>query len=136
MAKCPLFRGENYLDQINKITDILGSPNENDMSYITNPHAINFINNLPKRKKISFNQMFPNGNPLAIDLLEKMLCFNPKKRITIEQCLAHPYFKEVRDKNLEKTALHSFDWSFDKMPLNKPCLQKLVYEQSLYFHPH
>ena len=136
MARCPIFRGENYLDQIKKITEILGSPNENDMSYISDPQAIKFINDLPKNKAISFKQIFPNGNPLAIDLLEKMLCFNPKNRIDIEQCLNHPYFKDVRDKNLEITALHSFDWSFDKIPLNKPNLQKLIYEQSLYFHPY
>ena len=136
MARCPLFRGENYLDQIKKITEILGSPNENDMSYISDPQAIKFINDLPKNKSISFKQIFPNGNPLAIDLLEKMLCFNPKNRINIEQCLNHPYFKDVRDKNLEIIALHSFDWSFDKIPLNKQNIQKLIYEQSLYFHPY
>ena len=135
MARCPLFRGENYLDQIKKITDILGSPNENDMSFISDPQARKFVNDLPKNKSISFSQIYPNGNPLAIDLLTKMLCFNPKNRIDIEQCLNHPYFKEVRDKNLETTALHSFDWSFDKIQLNKPNLQKLIYEQSLYFHP-
>ena len=135
MARCPLFRGENYLDQIKKITDILGSPNENDMSYISDQQAIKFITELPKKKKISFKEIYPNGNPLAIDLLEKMLCFNPKNRINTEQCLNHPYFKEIRDKNLEITALHSFDWSFDKIELNKQNLQKLIYEQSLYFHP-
>ena len=135
MARCPLFRGENYLDQIKKINDILGSPSENDMSYISDPQARKFITDLPKTKKIEFNQIYPRANPLAIDLLEKMLCFNPQNRITIEQCLNHPYFKEIRDKNLETTALHSFDWSFDKIQLNKPNLQKLVYEQSLYFHP-
>jgi mitogen-activated protein kinase 1/3 len=135
MARCPIFRGENYLDQIKKINEILGSPDENDMSYITDSNARKFITNLPKNKKIGFNQIFPNGNPLAIDLLEKMLCFNPQKRINIEQCLNHPYFKDIRDKNLETTALHSFDWSFDKIKLTKPNLQKLVYEQSLYFHP-
>ena len=80
-------------------------------------------------------QIYPNGNPLAINLLEKMLCFNPKNRINIEQCLNHPYFKEVWDKNFETRALHDFDWSFDKIQLTKPNLQKLVYEQSLYFHP-
>ena len=135
MARCPIFRGENYLDQIKKINEILGSPDENDMSYITDLNARKFITNLPKNKKIGFDQIFPNGNPLAIDLLEKMLCFNPQKRINIEQCLNHPYFKDIRDKNLETTALHSFDWSFDKIKLTKPNLQKLVYEQSLYFHP-
>ena len=136
MARCPLFRGENYLDQIKKITDILGSPNENDMSYISDQQAIKFITELPKKKKISLKEIYPNGNPLAIDLLEKMLCFNPKIRINTEQCLNHPYFKEIRDKNLEITALHSFDWSFDKIELNKQNLQKLIYEQSLYFHPY
>jgi mitogen-activated protein kinase 1/3 len=136
MARCPIFRGENYLDQIKKITEILGSPEENDLSYISDPQARKFITDLPKNKKIGFNQIFPNGNPLAIDLLEKMLCFNPKKRISIEECLNHPYFKEIRDKNLETTALHSFDWSFDKIELTKANLQKLVYEQSLYFHPY
>jgi mitogen-activated protein kinase 1/3 len=136
MARCPLFRGENYLDQIKKINDILGSPSENDMSYISDPQARKFITDLPKTNKIPFNQIFPKANPLAIDLLEKMLCFNPKFRINIEECLNHPYFKEIRDKNLETTALHNFDWSFDKIELNKPNLQKLIYEQSLYFHPY
>ena len=135
MARCPLFRGENYLDQIKKINDILGSPTEEDMSFILDPQARKFITDLPKTKKIEFNQIYPNSNPLAIDLLEKMLCFNPRNRINIEQCLNHDYFKEIRDKNLESTALHSFDWSFDKIQINKPNLQKLIYEQSLYFHP-
>ena len=134
LARCPLFRGENYLDQIKKINDILGSPSENDMSFISDPKARKFITDLPKTKKIEFNQIYTNANPLALDLLEKMLCFNPEKRIKIEQCLNHPYFKDVRDKNLEYVALHSFDWSFDKCELNKKNLQKLVYEQSLYFH--
>ena len=31
----------------------------------------------------------------AIDLLEKMLVFNPKKRITIDECLKHPYLIEL-----------------------------------------
>ena len=123
------------MDQIKKINDILGSPNEEDMSFIYDSDARKFLNDLPKTEKISFQQIYKNANPLALDLLEKMLCFNPQKRINIQQCLEHPYFKEIRDKNLESTALHNFDWSFDKIELNKTNLQKLVYEQSLYFHP-
>ena len=59
MARCPIFRGENYLDQIKKINEILGSPDENDMSYIADSNARKFITNLPKNKKIGFNQIFP-----------------------------------------------------------------------------
>lgn len=33
----------------------------------------------------------------AIDLLEKMLIFNPAERITVEEALAHPYLEQYYD---------------------------------------
>ena len=30
----------------------------------------------------------------ALDLLDKMLTFNPNKRITVEEALAHPYLEQ------------------------------------------
>ena len=40
---------------------------------------------LPKRKGTDFNELFKNWqNPDAIDLVKKMLMFDPTKRITIE----------------------------------------------------
>ena len=41
--------------------------------------------------------MYPNANPLAIDLLDKCLTFNPRKRITVEEALAHPYLEPYHD---------------------------------------
>ena len=40
-----------------------------------------------------FKGRFPN--PDAIDLLTKLLAFNPKKRITVEEALAHPYMRTL-----------------------------------------
>lgn len=34
---------------------------------------------------------------LALDLLDKMLTFNPNRRITVEQALAHPYLEQYYD---------------------------------------
>ena len=40
-------------------------------------------------------------NPLAIDLLEKMLIYNPEKRIKPFDALAHPYFDEIRKESFK-----------------------------------
>lgn len=41
--------------------------------------------------------MFPHANPLALDLLAKMLNFDPAKRITCDQALDHPYLAVWHD---------------------------------------
>lgn len=37
--------------------------------------------------------MYPRANPLALDALAKMLCFDPAERMSCEEALAHPYFQ-------------------------------------------
>lgn len=54
------------------------------------------IKNLPKREKVNWNDLFPNKNKDAIDLLDHMLVYNPNERFTAEQCLNHPYFANRR----------------------------------------
>ena len=52
---------------------------------------------LPKIEKTDFSKRFPlNTNPLALDLLSKVLVYNPRKRITPLEALLHPYFDELR----------------------------------------
>jgi len=76
----PLFPGEDYLSQLELIFSILGTPTEEDLKFITNPRAVNWIQRLKKTfPKIPFSRVYSNVNPLAIDLMEKMLVFNPKK---------------------------------------------------------
>jgi mitogen-activated protein kinase 1/3 len=90
---------------------------------------------LQKKKPKPFNVLYPKANPLALDLLSKMLIFNPNKRITIEECIKHEYFKGLHDPGEEPLSDKVFDWSFDDLKLTKENLQKMVYEESLHFHP-
>jgi serine/threonine protein kinase len=46
---------------------------------------------LPKRKAKDFPTIFKGANPDAIDLIKKMLTFDPAKRITVDLALEHPY---------------------------------------------
>lgn len=88
-----MFPGENYLDQIQRIISILGTPNYEDISYIGNDQALNFIRSLPRRSRQPLKNLFPNCEEIGLDLLEKMLTFNPNNRITVEESLAHPFFE-------------------------------------------
>ena len=135
LGRTTLFPGENYLDQIKKITAILGTPRQADVAYVDSEEAMKFLNSLPKRHKTPFAHIYQNADPLAIDLLEKTLKFNPTERLTAEQCLEHEYFSELREKDMEKKATEAVDWSFDKVKLTKINLQKMIYEMSLIFHP-
>jgi serine/threonine protein kinase len=127
-------KGDHYLDQIQKIISVLGSPSNEELEFITNPQAKEFVGKLAKRTKQSFSQLFPKSNPVALDLLAKMLIFNPYKRYTIEQCISHPYFEGLHNPEEEPISESSFDWSFDDIELTKENLQKLIYEESLCFH--
>lgn len=55
-------------------------------------------------QRVSFRAMFPDASALAIDLLERMLQFNPTKRITVEDALAHPYLAQLHDLAAEPSA--------------------------------
>ena len=91
----PLFPGRDYHHQLTLILDVLGTPTLDEFYAITTRRSRDYIRALPFRKRKPFAQLFPNANPLAVDLMEKCLTFSPKKRIQVDDALKHPYL-EVR----------------------------------------
>lgn len=79
--------------------------------------TLRFVKNLPKRDPIPFSQRFINQDAEAIDLLEKMLAFDPMKRITAEEALSHPYLASYHDPTDEPVSSEKFDWSFNEADL-------------------
>ena len=135
LGRSPLFPGEDYLDQVQRVIAVLGMPSQEDMSFIGNDSARRYIRSLPKRQRVPWSSLYPKANPVALDLLNKMLIFNPEKRYTVEQCLAHPYFDGLHNPEDEPVAPEPFDWSFDDFTPTKPLLQSMIYDESLRFHP-
>ena len=58
----PMFPGKHYLDQICKIQEVLGSPVKQDLSFITNPKAQQYVISLPARPAVSWAKLYPGSD--------------------------------------------------------------------------
>ncbi|THH14577.1 hypothetical protein EW146_g5775 [Bondarzewia mesenterica] len=128
----PLFPGRDYHHQLSIILDILGTPSIDDFYAITSQRSREYLRALPFRKQKPFSQLFPDANPLAIDLMEKCLTFSPKKRIDVSEALKHPYLESYHDPEDEPTAeqLDPSFFDFDSAePLGKEDLKVLIYQE-------
>ena len=103
-------------DQLNVIFDVIGSPDEESMGFVTDPNAVLYLKSLSqkKKKKINFKSKFPGSSDESLDLLQQMLIFNPNKRITVNECLEHPFFNSIRDPKKEEEATFSLEFEFEK----------------------
>lgn len=131
----PLFPGDDYIRQMNLIFGVLGSPSDADMKFISNDKALDYIKSLNKQPKIPFEQIYKQANPLAVDLLEKMLTFNPNKRISVTEALEHPYLKDLHSPASEIVCEDAFDFEFERIKMTKPILQRFVMEEIDCFRP-
>jgi mitogen-activated protein kinase 1/3 len=52
------------------------------MKQIRNEKAKHYLSSMRRKKLIPLTQKFPNADPLAMRLLERMLAFDPKDRPT------------------------------------------------------
>ena len=75
------------------------------LSYIWIQQARSYLQSLPYKPKVPWTKLYPNADPKALDLLDKMLTFNPHKRIVVEDALAHPYLEQYYDPADEVTSV-------------------------------
>ena len=101
-------------DQLNIIFDVIGTPTEEDMNFITDPNGILYLKSLKVRPKKNLKTKFPGSSDDSLDLLDKMLKFNPNKRITVNQALNHQFFADIKDPKKEVEADFNLEFEFEK----------------------
>lgn len=87
----PMFPGTSTLNQLDRIMEVTGRPTKEDLDSIRSPFADTILSNIPQSSKKSLADMYPQASATALDLLTRLLQFNPNKRITAAEALAHPY---------------------------------------------
>ncbi|KJH46471.1 kinase domain protein [Dictyocaulus viviparus] len=134
LSNRPLFPGKHYLDQLNLILAVVGSPSQEDLQCIINDKARSYLISLPHKPKQPWSRLYPGADPRALDLLEKMLTFNPHNRINIEEALAHPYLEQYYDPNDEPVCEEPFTFEMEIDDLPKERLKELIWQEAELHH--
>eukprot|EP00249_Psilotum_nudum_P028985 c3905_g1_i1 orf=115-1251(+) len=135
LGRKPIFPGKDYIHQLKLIINMLGSPDESDLHFIQSQKACNYIRSQPFAPRVSLAKLYPRANPLAINLIDQMLVFDPSKRITVTEALEHPYLSILHDDSLEPSAPVPFDFDFEDEDLKEDALREKVWNEMLYYHP-
>jgi serine/threonine protein kinase len=110
----PLFYGQNEKEVLNKICSILGTPNHDIWAKgIQQANLIGF--KLPNNSGTDLANIIPNASPKAIEVMKKMLQWDPNKRPTAVNLLNDPFFVS------EENSSYNLDLSkfFENLEKNK-----------------
>lgn len=135
LARKPLFTGKDHLDQIRKIIEKLGTPQEKDLGWIPEKGpSRKFLAKCPQSAGVKMTELLPNVSEQTADFAAKLLTFDPTKRISVKDSMLHPYIRDPDYPEEEPTGAR-VDWKWDAFEPTKALLQKYVYEEAAKFHP-
>ncbi|KAF4320749.1 hypothetical protein G195_005937 [Phytophthora kernoviae 00238/432] len=137
-----LFPGHDHVHQLHLILQLVGSPSSEDMGFVTNMKAKRWMARQTQHEAKPLSSVCPNAPSEALDLLTQLLQFDPRKRISVDDAIAHPFLApchvdgaEVGSEDLAQSA---FDFSFEREnrgSMDKNTLRRLIFEDICYFHP-
>jgi serine/threonine protein kinase len=138
LARATLFPGEDYIAQLRLICDKLGRPSDENLNFVTSERAKKFMTSLPKKKSVPMAELFPahKDEHEALDLLSKMLEFNPSNRISMEKALEHPFLASLHNPDDEPIADFTFSFDFENEDLPREKVRDLIWEELRTYHPH
>lgn len=109
----PMFPGTSTLNQLDRICEVTGMPTPQDIEAIDSPYAATMSESIPQSTKKEVSELFPKASADALNLLKKLLVFNPKDRLTAEQALEHAYVGQFHNAAEEPSCPFAIKISID-----------------------
>lgn len=124
-------------DQLNVIFEVIGTPSEEDKQFITDDKALIYLNSFGGREKKSIALIYPHTDKALIDLMENMILFNPRNRISCVEALHHPYFEVIKDSSKEIDAEVPADFEFEHIEnITSHQLRDYFIQEIMRYHPN
>lgn len=144
LLRKPLLPGNDEFDQLGKIVELTGTPGLDVISRLRNENAQKYLKSIrPKPPKDLRNIFSPESDPEAVQLISRMLAFDPEKRISAHDALMTNYFKEWRDAlgfGPRPHPLSEKEFDFEKrLGMNDKdgltYIRRELLEEILFYHP-
>ena len=101
----PLFPGSSAMDQLERIISYTGPLSPTEIESMDSTFTQTMLSNLSySRPRFSLEEKLEGAPADAIDLIKKLISFNPKLRPTAEECLEHPYVAQFHSQHKEMSA--------------------------------
>ena len=106
----PLFPGDDEIDQVNKINHIIGSPSEELFEKFVKNSAHRSEFNFEYQKGIGIDKYLSHVSHDVVDLINKMLIYDPDLRPTARQCLNHECFRKFVEQDLKNAKMSQMNF--------------------------
>jgi len=100
-------------DQLAKIFSLIGTPSEEDKSFVTDELALKYLNVYTYQPRVDLQSKFPGTEANAIDFMDRLLVFNPFFRMTLDEAINHPFLKDIKDKQSDEVIASEVIIDFD-----------------------
>lgn len=130
----PLFQGETTVDQLLQIIKVLGTPDSEQLSYLNKNNTLTY--SFPPVKPFTIAKIFTGQPKELVNLLSKILVYEPHKRLTAYEIMAHPFYDDLRNQEINQNGKNIVPQLFDFSEMevvnckSKTLLKKILPEWS------
>ena len=116
--------------------NVIGTPSESDCYFVQNMDCKRAMARWSRKRRQPWSSIYPNAEPSALDLLDKLLTWDPEKRITVDQAMRHPYIQEYIQPEREPICPASFNFDFEQHhDIKQPSKIRELMRQEMSLYP-
>lgn len=132
----PLFPGRDTWEQFALILNVTGKPSRDVIEQL-DPRLAEYIDKVPSKPPALLSAIYQDASPGAIQLLGKLLAFDPNERITAADALALPFFEDFRSVDLGASIkpLEEQLFAFERRLLPAPEMRREFLLEIGEYHP-